>query len=237
MRRPPEVTTAMRDEALAAIHRRHADDDNTSTHLLSDDPVEVLTYLRRRGVRELRGDEHGHDIEDALTLRLWLWWTGEAAELWLLDAAEGLGLNRRRIGARLGVRTGQGLVDRREYKRHLLAGATAADQAPPPPDATTAAQRWLEAHRRQIHSVASTLVDHWDLADDEAVEWLVEVRSDLRDNACTPGSFAYIGWAVEAVDAVPAVRALPADHPLRQALVAWPALADGFAAAGKAARR
>lgn len=227
----------MRDEALANIHRRHAADDNTSTHLLSDDPVEVLTYLRRRGVRELRGDDHGHDVEDALTLRLWLWWTGEAAELWLLDAAEHLGLNRRRVGARLGVRTGQGLVDRRTYKRQLLAGA-GPDQVPPPPsDAPSPAQRWLEAHRGQIRALATTLVEHWDLADDEAVEWLVEVRSDLRDDACTPGSFAYIGWAVEALDVVPAIQGLSTDHPLRQALAAWPTLADAFAAAGKAARR
>lgn len=226
MRKPPRVTDQQMREARDRIHHRHAGDDHPDTYLLSEDPLEVLSYLRKHGTHGLREDAERHDVEDALTLRLWLWWQGEALELWLLDQVDVLALNRRRIGAVLGVRTSQGLVDRREYKRGLFP-ATSGGVGTRPVAAPTARQRWLDTHRRRIYDLAATLVEHWDAAagDDEVDEWLPEVRADLKSGACTPGSFTIIGLAVDAMAAVPAVGELPEGHPLRSAIRQWPALA------------
>lgn len=223
MRKPPKVSSARLQRALDDIHRRHADDDNTSTHLLSSDPREVLTYLQRRGVRELRGDANGHDVVDALTLRIWLWWEGERAEVWFMEAGVQLGLTGKTIGEPLGVTTRAGVTSRLEYKRELIADETAGIE-----QAQTGRTRWLAEHRDQITAVAKILVDHWDQVSEETAESLVEVRHDLRDGRCTTESCAYIDWAVEDVAIDPAVAELPADHVLRQALATWRRLFAGY---------
>ena len=106
--------------ALARIHarRRRAHDDHPDA--LSTDPREVLAYLRKRGRNGLIADATGDDVTDALTLRLWLWWEGEATELWLLEAAEALGRRRKDVGAVLGLTAGQSLVDRIRRTQRLF---------------------------------------------------------------------------------------------------------------------
>lgn len=146
MTTPPRPTPAEYESALRRIHdrRRAAGDDHPLA--LSEDPRDVLAYLRRRGRAGLVVDDTGDDITDALTLRLWLWWEGEAAELWLLEAAERLGRNRKAIGAALGIKSGQGVVDRIERKRDMLGHARTAA---PPPAATS--------RDAQIRAVAAEL--------------------------------------------------------------------------------
>lgn len=211
--------------AIGRITERRDRVDDPHRYLLNDDPREVLAYLRKHS-RGMPEDIRKADVDDGLVLRVWLWWEGETAELWLLDRAEDLGMNRRRVGARLGVTTGQGLVDRRAHKREVLAGAAGAAPAAPTPGRER--QDWLDAHRREIQTIARTLVEHWDLADDDAAEWLVEVRRDLADDACTPGAFTCINWAVDAMAAIPAVNDLPTTHPLKQAIGAWPPLSVAY---------
>lgn len=106
------MTRTEYDAALLRIHdrRRRAGDDHPLA--LSEDPREVLAYLRQRGRNGLVTDDTGDDILDALTLRLWLWWEGERTELWLLEAAEALRRKRRPFCIRLGLTHGQSLVDR-----------------------------------------------------------------------------------------------------------------------------
>lgn len=131
MTTPPRPT---RDEYDAALHRLHARRRNAGDDhplALSEDPREVLAYLRQRGRAGLIADATGDDVIDALTLRLWLWWEGEAAELWLLEAAEALGRNRRTVGAVLGLDSGQGMVDRIKRLRPKLGrDSVAAEPAP-----------------------------------------------------------------------------------------------------------
>jgi hypothetical protein len=223
MRKPPKVSSARLQRALDGIHNRHADDDNTSTHLLSSDPREVLAYLQRRGVRELRGDANGHDVVDALTLRIWLWWEGERAEVWFMAAGVQLGLTGKTIGEPLGVTTRAGVMSRLDYKRELIADDTAGVE-----QAQTGRVAWLAEHRDEIVAVARTLVEHWDLVSEETAEQLVEVRHDLREGRCTPESFAYIDWAVEDVAIDPAVVELPVGNPLKRALAAWSRLLASY---------
>lgn len=112
-------------ERIAHRHRERGDDDPA---LYSNDSLEVLRYLRKCPTSKLLGDETGHDIEDALVLLVGLWWELQGIELSLLDAAEELKLNRRRIGSVLGIKTGQGLVDRRDRKRAMLGDAGVPDE-------------------------------------------------------------------------------------------------------------
>jgi hypothetical protein len=98
--------------AIARITRRHRDDDGPGRHLLTDDPREVIAFLRRCGSAGLRGDDHSHDLEDLLVLRFYLWWEGQENERWALDAGEKIRFDRRRLGRVLGVSTPQGVHDR-----------------------------------------------------------------------------------------------------------------------------
>jgi hypothetical protein len=222
---PPHVSDTDRDTALDRIYRRHRRDDNNYISLLSRDPLEVLTYLRKIGVRRLTGDNDSHDIEDALVLRIWLWQQGEEHELWLLEAAESLRLPRRRIGPILGVSTSQGFVNRIAAKRQRLRAnhtdqQTPVEQAPVPADPR---QRWVATHLATIQEVAKILVDHWDLVDGhtEATDWLEDVRADLRDDQVTPGTVVAIDYAGAGMLQVPAVADLPANHPLSAAITKW----------------
>lgn len=165
---PPRPTS---DEYLAALERIHArrrraGDDHPLA--LSEDPREVLAYLRKRGRSGLVSDDTGDDIIDALTLRLWLWWEGEAAELWLLEAAEALRRPRRPICERLGFAAGQSIVDRIRRTLALL-GRT--------PTATTPVA--ASSVDGQVRALAAALVRHrGDMPDDIAEDLHLGVIAD-----------------------------------------------------------
>lgn len=232
MRRPPWVSDSDLRSAIERIHARHERDDNDHRHLLSEDPLEVLTYLQRLGLHGLVGDANGHDVKDGLIVRLWLWWRGEQAEAWLLEQAEVLKLNRRDVGGVLGVKTGQGLVDRLGIKRRMLDAARPHRQKPDASARTLhdVQQRWVTDHREEIREIAEILVQHWGLVegDEESEDWLEEVQRDLNDQAYTVGSANLIQLAVDAMSAVAAVREQPGDHPLQQAITTWRSLRRSY---------
>jgi len=229
MRMPPWVSVEQKDAALDRIRRRHRDDDASYAHLLNEDPWDVLSYLRRRGSAGLLEDADRHDIQDALDLRLWLWWQGEVVEVWLLEAAATLGLRRSDIGSRLGVTTSQGFVDRLRYKQDLLARGDPGRQgrlpSPRVSEPHAAIDRWLRLHRREIRDTAAILLQHDDLVeDDDVTDWLDEVRRDFTDEVCTAGSVALLNLAADAMAGVVRVALLDDDHRLRVALRQWSAI-------------
>lgn len=212
MTTPPRPTRADYDAAIARIHarRRAAGDDHPLA--LSDDPREVLTYLRRRGHAGLIKDATGDDLTDALTLRLWLWWEGEAVELWLLQAAEMLGRNRRATGAVLGLATGQGLLDRITRKRTML-GLDHPAPTPPPvpaPDDGRIRQIAAELVARRGEMPAAVIED--DLHADFLADYLP--RWPAGSPPPTAAAVQALRFLLGSLD-----TALPADAPLR-ALVA-----------------
>lgn len=175
MTTPPRPDRAAYDAALARIHdrRRRAGDDHPLA--LSDDPREVLAYLRQRGRGGLRTDHTGDDVTDALTLRLWLWWEGESTELWLLDAAEHLARNRKTIGAVLGLTHGQSLIDRIARLRDKL-GRT---QVPAPAATSPAA---TPSRDYEIRALAAELVARRaELPEDVDPLYLDSLADALRD--------------------------------------------------------
>lgn len=246
MATPPRVDAARAAQAVRDIADRRAEIDDPHRDRLGDDPLEVLLYLRKYSGPNIPEAVRQADIEDGLRLRIWLWWQGAALELWLLDRAEDLGMNRKRIGRLLGIRTGQGLVDRRDRLRALLGPAgrpdekvQRAERAEQRASASIEARQrnWLHRHRGAIASVAQALIDHEDLADEDAAEWLVEVARDLRERSFTPASFMVVDLAVDALVTVDAVAALTDEHPLRQALRQWQALAAQYRAIQRAVAR
>lgn len=120
MTTPPRVTATDAAAAIERITRRHRGTDNPGQHQLTDDPRDVLAYLRKCGTRRLLGDDASHDLEDALTLRLFLWWEAETTELWIFDAVEALRFPRRRLRHLLGITSNVGWLNRHTRKRKLL---------------------------------------------------------------------------------------------------------------------
>lgn len=179
MTTPPRVTPDDAREALARIVRRHRAADDDATYIPDSDPREMLAYLRKRGACGLLFDEDSNDVEDALTLRVALWWEGEDVEDWLLAAVERRGLNRRRVGAVLGIRTGQGLVDRRKRTRARLATTAELADDPPaemPTDPAAMLERW-----RTLRAFAALLLQHRGWLPDDVAEDLSDVlRAEME---------------------------------------------------------
>ncbi|MEU1813412.1 hypothetical protein [Micromonospora aurantiaca (nom. illeg.)] len=222
--------------AVRDIADRHAKVDDPHLERLGDEPLDVLRYLRKysNGVPDPVSKA---DVADGLRLRIWLWWETASLELWLLDRAERLGVNRREIGALLGIRTGQGLVDRRDRLRALLGVHGRPDEKAIRVEraerrANLAVQerqqRWLIRHQREIFEAARVLVRHQNLADEEAAEWLVEVARDLQEASISPAAFTVIDLAVDAMATVDEVAALPDEHPLRQVMRQWQSIAARY---------
>jgi hypothetical protein len=204
---PPRPSRSDCEAALRRIHerRRAAGDDHPLA--LSEDPREVLAYLRQRGRQGLVADTSGDDVTDALTLRLYLWWEGEATELWLLEAAEALGRNRRVIGSALGLSSGQGLKDRIERKQAML-GRVPVDAEPPripaaPPGRLREIAVAALAHRAEMPD---------EVADGFEVDQLVDLlpRWPVDADAPLAGVNALRFLLGDLVDVVPAGTALRA---------------------------
>ncbi|GGM22254.1 hypothetical protein ACFFX1_11250 [Dactylosporangium sucinum] len=242
MATPPRIDDDRAVLALQAIAERRAAIDDPHREQLGDDPtvvdvLHVLSYLRKYSGAGTPEQVRRADVTDALRLRVWLWWYGASLERWLLERAEQLGMNRRELGRLLGIRTGQGLVDRRDRLQALLGqhgrpdekvarAERAAGRATMP--LPQRQQLWLDRHRAAVRAVAAALVEYRDLADDEAAEWLVEVARDLREQVCTPAAYTQIFYAVDAMATVPAVLALPDAHALRRALRDWQVLSAQY---------
>jgi hypothetical protein len=156
---PPRVTAEQAADAVARIHaRRHAVDD-PNAHRLDDDALQTLLYLRQHS-DGIPDTVRQADIADALLLRVHLWWEAESLELWLLKMAAQLGIPHRQVGRVLGIRTRQGVRDRRDRKEALLGPAGVPDEKltragrRPATDADT----WLSHNGPQVRALASTLL-------------------------------------------------------------------------------
>jgi len=166
----PRPTTGEYEQALHRIHQRRRDAGDDHPLALSEDPREVLAYLRKRGRHGLIEDATGDDITDALTLRLWLYWEGEETELWLLQAAERLGRNRKRIGRVFGFTRGQSLVDRITRIMEKLGRTPATTAAVPASDNDARIRALAVALASRRGEMPPEVTE--DFAIDEVADWL-----------------------------------------------------------------
>lgn len=178
MATPPPVSYSDVAAAMARIARRHRRAGADDPLLFSDDPWEVLSYLRKLRFKDLLEDETGHDVTDALTIKVGLWWEIERAELHFLNAAEAIGMRRRRVGQVLNVGTTQGMIDRTDRKRMLFSAAGKPDEklaraerrtAPPPPEPVQHGEL-LWNFVQQLHANRDSLPE--DIAED--VDYLID---------------------------------------------------------------
>ncbi len=191
--------------ALARIHDRHAQHDDQRREALTFDPAQVLDYLRQRGPHlpeGLRADDHF----DAATLQVWLWWQHQERERWLFDTAARLGLASADFGDVFGLRSRQGVRDRRDRLHALLDDggpgrpdeqAVRADRARAGPVVGEAA--WLGAAREEILRLAGDAAAWYHRVDEDVAAEIAEIRRELRDGRYGPATWQLTKWAVAAL--------------------------------------
>lgn len=226
----PPVTATHVEAALAAIAGRHLELDAPYAEEISDDPGEMLAHLRKRSIN-FSADLRRRDYPDVVVLARWVA-EHEAArvELWALEQGKLLGLTNRQVGEPYGLLSRQGVPERiRKLRRRLLGPAADAEHssAPTPAAHGDPEREWLAANRARVHGLARELLAYEPLADDDAADWLADVRRDLDDGACTPASFSTIKLAVAELASVPEVMALDPGHALWTLVREWRALVAG----------
>lgn len=232
----PAVTRADLDAAIAAIVERHLADDAAYAEELSEDPHEMYFHLRKRSI-DFSHDLRRKDYRDAVVIARWIAEVhAREVELWALEQGLLLGLSNRQVGEPYGLTSRQGVPDRIRTLRRRVRGA-GADVLPLPVGLarqgsgrpTSVAEReleWLATHRGRILALARELLAYEDLADDDAAEWLAEVRRDADDAVCTPSSFRIVGIAVDDLAASPSVLVLESGHALLTLIREWRSLAN-----------
>jgi len=246
MTTPPRPTIEQVDAAIERIAARRRRIDDPHQEMLSDDPAEVLRYLRKHSGRHIPDGMLADDIEDGIILRHHVWWEGEALEAWLLDTAERLGIPRPRVAEMLGLRTGQGVAERRfrlgeklhnrRPRRKSHPDVAGRDEQPPATDASQpepqdVLQQWLAERVTQLERYAKVIIDHKDLdLADDTYEVVLELRDLTRDAARGVPWFLQLTEATVMLTADPAVRSLPPAHTLRRTLARLDDLTSQWAA-------
>lgn len=222
MATPRRVTLTEAQQAVQRITARRHEIDDKHRDLLSDDPADVLVYLRRHSGREVPARVREQDVHDGLIISTYLWWRHAEDELWLLESAEILKVPRRSVGALLRIKTGQGVIDRRDRLRAMLGPLGVPSEklwrehrgSPTDPR-----QRWLDAHRRAISEITKVVLNSAELvADDDVAADLDDLSRNEKADTFTPGCFVELLLAGQDLQALPAVRELQPGHPLLDAM-------------------
>ena len=242
--RPPQVSDERSRTAVEEIARRRQVVDDPHRELLSDDPLEVLDYLRKYS-GSMPDWVKAADVQDGLLLKVHLWWKLESHEAWLLNSSERLKLSRRQVGKILGVTSSQGFVNRLNAKISLFPGLRQVGVTSPVADGTVDKAvevilagtdprlPWLNNHRQELENLGHVLLQVRDKASEDAYEYLAQVQDDLRAGVCSPGSFMQLAFAVHELSGNGDLEDLEADHPaltamhrVRELHMEWRGLAD-----------
>ena len=161
MATPPRPTRAEVDAAIARIHRRHERIDDLRRSELGTEPREVIDFVLRRGRSGIPTWVGFGDHLDALILMNHCWWEDRHRELRLVTGARRNLATLSEIGARLGIKTRQGVLDY-ENRRRALAELGRPDEqliraARREAAGRTARQAWVDAHRDRVRSVLTAL--------------------------------------------------------------------------------
>lgn len=237
------------DAALGRIaQRRRQIDDEGFGKVDAENPADVLDYLQKSNARlPSHLQELGQqDVCDGLVLQVWLWWEDRRREYNLLTAGRRFGVPLSQLGAPLGlgsaVRSANG-NRRRGVQDRIDRLAALLECGRPDGERTRDARRvdrersaavepevaWLAKHSERVKAVAGGLLAHYDLADEEAAGYLVEVRRDLREESWTPGSLVWMGLAAAALRVSPGVMGLGPRHAVHRALKDVEDLRSAFA--------
>lgn len=236
MKTPEPISAEQAGEAATRIldRRRHIDDPHLDEFLAAaHDPRELIrvTLKRYRGLPDWVGQA---DLDDVLVLHVRHWWDWADEDRAVLEQAERLGMNRKEVGQRLNLGSGQAIPDRIRARRRQLAqlrgepdpAELAGEEAEP--DRAAAQQRWLDAHLDALDRARAAVLEHKNLSSDEAYESLLDVAGE----PWTPATMTLMTYAAFDLRQTPAVAALPDEHPLQTALDEWRALAEQYRRVG-----
>lgn len=217
----PIVTSTERDVTVERIIERRRQVDDRDREMISDDPRELLLYLRKHHGPNIPLWVQAGDVLDSLTLDNWLW---RADRMRLLDDllhGRKIGLSLAQLGKPLGIGTPQGcqdLIDRltalrergrpdeqltreaRRAARNLPGGAGGTD--------------WVTAHHAELVALAEDLAAQalvWQVQRD----WLNDLAEDLAEDTWSLG---VLNLAVAELRTAPAVLALTGHHPVHKVL-------------------
>jgi hypothetical protein len=219
---PPRVSRADVDATIAAITQRHRRVDAPHLDRITDDPADVLEYLRRH-TGGLPAEVRATDLLDALVLRHWLWWQQHRVDLWILDRAEQLKLPRSAVRRGLGMRSNQGVRDATGRVRALFDPAIGKldekawrrrrqDAAEHTAAVGLRQSEWLTGHAAILAGLVEQVVALVrDQADDDTYTALLALRDDARRGEWSAASLADL---VDAADAAEQLQGEPA-RPVR----------------------
>lgn len=213
--RPSPATTRDTLDEIAA-RRRRADDPTLEQ--LSDQPWEVLEYLRRNPARLPK--DTAADGQAALILLAELRWQIVEHEYTHLTRLDQLPLNVRPSSSTVGSWIGsslhrQSVRDRRDrdgallhrgpgHTEHDARAVRAADRERA--THTALENSWLTEHAVRLHALRDRLLTYaHPVADETIQEWLDDVGSDHREQACGRLALATLSLTAESLQ--------PADTP------------------------
>lgn len=247
MTTPPRVTDLEVNAALARIERRHRHLDDPCWSEAGTSPRDVFNYILSERCSRLPRAVGAADAADGAVLWARTWWQDRETERRFLRHSRHVGASLANIGARLGIRTPQGVQDRIDRLDALVAHGR--------PDGH------LSRARRRVAATSKhrgdTLTQHKDLATsvvaallaqvaralpslvpritgkgpgqrgdadcatagaEDATEWLDELAADYLAETVTPATLVIASLAVAELRVLPEVAALDEHHRLHRAL-------------------
>ena len=217
MSTPPRVSSKQAAAAADAIVERHLRAGDDTIGAAGVDPSDLLFYLRANPNRVAEG-VRADDLYDAATLHVWLWWQHQDRERWLFTAAQRLQLHHGDFGATFGIRSPQGVRDRRDRLESLL--SETGTGRPSEQDARSARaaagggepsgdEQWLAAARDEVLRLGRDALTFWLDVDEDTAEEMVEMKRDVESGTCTAQTVAWLRDAVWALSAcaLPKVQA------------------------------
>jgi len=202
MTTPPRVTADQLADAVYGIHERHRRCGDQNRGELTEEPAEILSYLRKHWTQFPDGIRCD-DLDDAVVLHQWLRWEASHREMWLFDQAVYLHVNRLEFVAPFGIQSPAGFNNRRDrlHQLHDETGAGRPDEkaamsdrrltgAPPAAD-------WYAANRQPMRELARLAVALEPRVDDETADVLSEVGEELNGDRWDDTAFGVLTLAVQ----------------------------------------
>lgn len=217
MAAPPRVTRDQVDAVIEAIAERHRGIGDPHLDRLTDDPAQVLAWLRRYSGRHIPDQVRGLDILDGLVLRHWLWWERQRDDHWLLTQAEALRLPRSAVRRAFGAHSNQAvrdatgrvraLFDRGIGRRDEKAWRAARRRAAQRDAAAPARAAWFVEHAVELRGLVDELLAYREQVGDAAYEAMLELQRDQRAGDWSAVTLDSLGDAALAVAQLPGAPA------------------------------
>lgn len=201
MTTPPRVHPDDVADAIFRIHDRHRRYGDPHRHDLTEDPAQILSYLRKHATR-LADGLRADDLLDAGILHVWLWWEASRRELFWFEQAAKLG-QRAEFAKLFGIGSPAGFNNRRDrlHGLHDDTGLSRPDEKAVMRDrvllaAGTGPVDWYTANRQPMRELARLAVALEPRVDDDTAGVLSDVGEELAADRWDDTAFGVLTMAV-----------------------------------------